>query len=438
MSENKIIQKTNEFGETYFYTKHKSGLEIYVIPKDFATNYAVFATRYGAIDNCFKTEGEDAFHEVPDGIAHYLEHKMFENEDGVDTFSRFAKYGASANAYTSSTMTAYLFSCTNHLEENLEILLDYVSKPYFTPENVEKERGIIAQEIRMYEDNPGSAIYYNLLQAMYEKHQTRVDVAGTVESIAKITPELLYDCYNTFYNLSNMTLCVSGRVDMQTVLSIADRILPEREPKAIYRHYHEEKPEVFQSRVEEAFEVSRPMFLLGIKDMNISEDAEIRMKKRVAMSILTDMLFGPTSDFAIDVYESGLVNGFDASYDHSFECSRIFLEGETDEPETFYQNFLAYLEEIRENGLSEEDFNRIKRATYASYIKVFDSTKLAREFTHMIHDECDPFAFGEAIKNATFHEVETLFEELFKEEYYAMSIVTPLETEESGKEDENE
>ena len=427
MLENQIIQKTNEFGESYFYTKHKSGLDIYVIPKDFATNYAVFATRYGAIDNCFKTEGEENFHEVPDGIAHYLEHKMFENEDGTDTFSRFAKYGASANAYTSSTMTAYLFSCTNHLKENLEILLDYVSKPYFTPENVEKERGIIGQEIRMYEDNPGSAIYYNLLQAMYEKHQTRVDVAGTVESIAKITPELLYDCYNTFYNFSNMTLCVSGRTDMQTVLSIADRILPAREPKAIYRHYHEEKPEVFKSRVTEAFEVSRPMFLLGVKDMDISEDAAVRMKKRVAMSILTDMLFGPTSSFAIDVYESGLVNGFEASYDHSLECSRIFLDGETDDPELFYQNFLAYLDEIREKGLCKDDFDRIKRATYASYIKVFDSTKLAREFTHMIHDECDPFEFGEAIKKAEFDEVKQLFQTLFKEEFYAMSIIVPME-----------
>ena len=412
--------------EHYFRFTHKSGLDVYVFPKKLSTTYAVFGTRYGSIDNCFRINGEGEYRSVPDGIAHYLEHKMFENEDGVDTFSRFAKYGASANAYTSATMTAYLFSCTKNLTENLEILLDYVSKPYFTPENVEKERGIIAQEIRMYEDNPGSAIYYNLLGAMYEKHQTRVDVAGTVESISEITPELLYDCYYTFYNFSNMTLCVSGRVDMDTVLEIADRTLPEREQKKIVRHYHEEGSSVYKKRVSAEFEVSRPMFLLGVKDMNISEDPQIRMKKRVAMSILTDMLFGPTSDFAIDVYESGLVNGFEASYDHSFDSSRIFLEGETDEPETVYDNFLAYLEEIRSEGLCEDDFNRIKRATYASYIKVFDSTKLAREFTHMIHDECDPFAFGEAIKNVMFAEVQALFEELFREDRYAMSVINPL------------
>ena len=421
-----IIQKTNTFGETYYYTKHKSGLDIYVIPKDFATNYAVFATKYGAIDNCFKIEGEADFHEVPDGIAHYLEHKMFENEDGVDTFSRFAEYGANANAYTSATMTAYLFSCTNHLKENLEILLDYVSKPYFTEENVNKERGIIGQEIRMYEDHPGSAIYYNLLRAMYEKHQTRIDVAGTVESIAEITPELLYDCYYTFYNFSNMTLCVSGRATMEEVLEIADRILPEREQKTIVRHYHDEPEAVYQTRVSAEFEVSRPMFLIGVKDMDISPDGDVRMKKRVAMSILTDMLFGPTSAFAIDVYESGLVNGFEASYDHSRDSSRIFLEGETDEPETVYEKFLAYLEENRKNGLKKEDFERIKRASYASYIKVFDSTKLAGEFTHMIHDDCDPFVFEEALKAVTFEEVSALFEALFKDDRYAMSVVNPL------------
>ena len=249
MNDKRITGRTTDFGEKYYYTKHKNGLEIYVIPKDFATSFAMFSTKYGAIDNCFKLEGEAEFHEVPDGIAHYLEHKMFENEDGVDTFSRFAKYGANANAFTSGTMTSYLFSCTEHLKENLEILLDYVSKPYFTPENVEKERGIIGQEIRMYEDNPGSAIYYNLLEAMYEKNQTRINVAGTVESIAEITPELLYDCYYTFYNFSNMTLCVSGRADMEMVLDAVDRILPEREQKTIVRNYYSEKPEVFKKRI---------------------------------------------------------------------------------------------------------------------------------------------------------------------------------------------
>ncbi len=422
-----IIEKTTDFGEKYYYARHKSGLDVYVIPKDFKTSFAMFSTKYGAIDNCFKLAGEEDFHEVPDGIAHYLEHKMFENEDGVDTFSRFAKYGANANAFTSGTMTSYLFSCTEHLRENLEILLDYVSKPYFTPENVEKERGIIGQEIRMYEDNPGSAIYYNLLEALYEKHQTRINVAGTIESIAKITPELLYDCYYTFYNFSNMTLCVSGRADMEMVLDVADRILPKREQKAIVRHYYEEKPEVCRKRIEAKFEVARPMFLIGVKDIDISPDGDARMKKKAQMGILVDMLFGSTSPFAIDVYESGLVNGFDAGFDHGRSSSMVYLEGETDDPEAVYAKFLSYLEENRKNGLSREDFERIQRASYASYLKMFDSTKLAQPFTYMIHDDCDPFDYGNAIRAVTFEEISALFDRLFHENYYAMSVVRPIE-----------
>ena len=422
-----IIEKTTDFGEKYYYARHKSGLDVYVIPKDFKTSFAMFSTKYGAIDNCFKLAGEEDFHEVPDGIAHYLEHKMFENEDGVDTFSRFAKYGANANAFTSGTMTSYLFSCTEHLRENLEILLDYVSKPYFTPENVEKERGIIGQEIRMYEDNPGSAIYYNLLEALYEKHQTRINVAGTIESIAKITPELLYDCYYTFYNFSNMTLCVSGRADMEMVLDVADRILPKREQKAIVRHYYEEKPEVCRKRIEAKFEVARPMFLIGVKDIDISPDGDARMKKKAQMGILVDMLFGSTSPFAIDVYESGLVNGFDAGFDHGRSSSMVYLEGETDDPEAVYAKFLSSLEENRKNGLSREDFERIQRASYASYLKMFDSTKLAQPFTYMIHDDCDPFDYGNAIRAVTFEEISALFDRLFHENYYAMSVVRPIE-----------
>ncbi len=420
-----IIEKKSDIGEKYYYTKHRSGLDIYVIPKDFATSYVVFSTKYGAIDNCFEIEGETGLHEVPDGIAHYLEHKMFENEDGIDTFSRFAKYGASANAFTTSNMTAYLFSCTNHLYENLEILLDYVSKPYFTPENVEKERGIIGQEIKMYEDDPSSAIYCNLMEAMFEKHQARVNVAGTIDSIAKITPELLYDCYYTFYNFSNMTLCISGRAEMDKVLALVDRILPEREQKKIIRHYHDEKPEVFKKRVSASFDVAKPMFLIGIKALT-SLEGKKRLFRNVAIAMLSDILFGSTSSFAIDVYESGLVNGFDAFASHGEGSSKIYLEGETDEPEVFYETFLAYIETMKKTGISREDFDRVKRASYASYIKLFDSTRLADEYTFTLREGYDLFDYGEALKAMTFEEVSALLPILFKEEYYAMSVVNPI------------
>ena len=233
---NITVKENARVGEKYYYAKHSSGLDIYLIPKKMSSAYALFCTRYGAVDNCFKLDGDAEFTRVPDGIAHYLEHKMFENEDGVDTFARFAKYGASANAFTSMDVTAYLFKCTENFGENLEILLAYVTSPYFTPETVEKEQGIIAQEIRGREDWPEIAQYMNLLRALYKDSQAKLNVAGTVESIREITAETLYKCYDVFYNLSNMFLCVSGDVTMEEIFAAADKILPMQEEKKIVRH----------------------------------------------------------------------------------------------------------------------------------------------------------------------------------------------------------
>ena len=211
--------------ERYYHIEHKSGLNIYVIPKKMSTSYALFATRYGGRDNCFRLEGEAEYTRVPDGIAHFLEHKLFESEDGTDTFERFARLGANANAYTTTDMTAYEFSCTENFDECLSVLLDFVTHPHFTDENVQKEQGIIAQEIRGGEDNPFRRVYYDMLNLLYQKDNVRIEVAGTVASIARITPEYLYRCYNTFYQLSNMALVVCGDVEYEKVISIADEQL---------------------------------------------------------------------------------------------------------------------------------------------------------------------------------------------------------------------
>ncbi len=217
-----LCMENKDLGEKCYFARHKSGLPIYVFPKKLSTYYAIFATRYGANDSCFAAKDGDPLLEVPDGIAHFLEHKMFESPDGEDAFFKFGKTGAYANAFTSSTMTAYLFSCTESFRESLEILLDFVQTPHFTRENVDKEMGIIAQEIRMYEDNPSSAMYRGLMQAMYREHPIRRSVAGTVESISEITPELLYACYRAFYHPENMALIVCGDVTAEEVLKIAE------------------------------------------------------------------------------------------------------------------------------------------------------------------------------------------------------------------------
>ena len=420
-----IVRENAAFGEKYYYTKHKSGLDIYVLPKKFSGSYALFSTRYGAIDNCFKLEGDKDFVKVPDGIAHYLEHKMFENEDGTDTFERFAKFGADANAFTSSEMTAYLFSCTEHFDENLEILLDYVTKPYFTPQTVQKEQGIIGQEIRMGEDNPNRALYYNLMEALYEKHQIKLNVAGTVESIAEITADLLYSCYRTFYNLSNMMLVISGDVTMEQVLKTADKVLPIQEEKKIVRKYEDEKPEVNKKRVVAQFPVARPMFMIGIKDPDVMSDTALRLKKSVAGEMLFDVLFGGTSEFAIDVFESGLVRGFGAGYELDHVYGMGTLHGETDDPEKVYDKFVSYVEEKKKTGVSREDFERVKRATYATLARWFDSTRVADNFTFLLHDGVDIFDYVEAAKNVRYEEMQPLLESLFDEKYYAMSVVEP-------------
>lgn len=425
MNEIKLYENS-ALGEKYYYTRHKSGLDIYVIPKKLTGSYALFSTRYGAIDNCFKLAEDKEFVKVPDGIAHFLEHKMFENEDGSDTFARFAKYGADANAFTSSEMTAYLFSCTEHFDENLEILLDYVTKPYFTPQTVEKEQGIIGQEIRMGEDNPGRALYYNLMEALYEKSQIKLNVAGTVESISHITADLLYSCYRTFYNLSNMMLVVSGDVTTEQVLKTADKILPTQEEKHIVRSYNDEKPEVNKKRVTAQFEVARPMFMLGIKDTNIGDTAEYRLGKMVAGDMLFSLLFGGTSEFSIDVYESGLVRNFRANYELDHVYGMGVLSGEADDPEEVYGKFVNYIEKKKKSGFKKEDFERIKRASYAGIAKMFDSTRVANTFTYLRHDDIDIFDYVEAAKNVRFEDMMPLMNELFDEKYYAMSIIEPI------------
>ncbi|MBQ9746617.1 MAG: insulinase family protein [Clostridia bacterium] len=426
-----IITKENaHIGEKYYYVKHSSGLDIYVIPKKLSSAYALFCTRYGAVDNCFRLEGEAEFTRVPDGIAHYLEHKMFENEDGVDTFSRFAKYGASANAFTSMDVTAYLFKCTENFSENLSILLDYVTHPYFTPENVQKEQGIIAQEIRGRDDWPEMVQYTNLLSALYERSQTKLNVTGTVESIAQIDAETLYKCYEVFYNLSNMFLCISGDVSLDEVLAVADRMLPAEEEKKIERCYEKEGREVVKKYVEEKFEVAKPMFLLGLKDCFESGDPREKQKRTLTMQLAAETLFGYSSEFAVDVYESGLIDELEAEYHSGITGAQFLFGGETDDVESAIAKFKKYMEQTKQTGLDAEAFERARRMKYASFVRSFESTNIAETFSMSLIKGIDWFDTGDIIAEITLEEANALVRELFDERYYAVSVINPIEKEE--------
>lgn len=428
------VKESKLLEEKHYHFKHKSGLNVYVIPKKMTTSYAIFATEYGAIDNKFKLAGEKEFTCVPDGIAHFLEHKMFECENGIDAFELYSATGANANAFTSNTVTAYIFSCTERFYDSLEILLDFVTHPYFTAKTVEKEQGIIGQEIKMYEDHPGSRLFRELMKALYKKNKIRIGVAGTVESIAEITAEILYKCYNTFYNLNNMTLAICGDVDVNKVEKICDKQLDKAEKIEIVRDYEadDEPNEVYKKRAVCTLNVSKPLFAIGIKDNFIPKDARERCKKAYATEILDEMLFSQSSEFYSTLYAKNLIaqdlsSGCELSKHYSFNM----ISSESSSPEEVYSYFVDYIERKKKDGLDKEEFELAKRTVYASNIKSFDSTdEIGNNFIFNIMDGFDILDAPEIIDSITFEYVCDILKNGFKEEYYAMSVVNPLEKEE--------
>ena len=303
MQEHRINSTT---GEELFYTKHKSGLDIYIIPKkNYSKSYAIFGTKYGSVDSEFVVPGETEMTSVPDGIAHYLEHKMFDQPDGSNVFDKFSKYGGNANAFTSFNMTAYLFSATANFKENLETLLDYVQSPYFTEESVQKEQGIIGQEIRMYDDNGGWKLFFNLINCLYREHPVKKEIAGTIESISHITADYLYKCYNTFYNLSNMALVIIGDIDTSETLKTIERAIKKVEPftEEIKKVYPNEPDEIAQSYSEQSLSVAMPLFMIGFKDTDTGFDGEKLLKKEIEVEILMKMLFGKSSRIYKKLYD---------------------------------------------------------------------------------------------------------------------------------------
>ena len=364
--------KSDRVGDRYYEVKHPSGLRIFVYPKEQNNStYAVFGTRYGSVDTTFKRSDESEACTVPAGIAHYLEHKLFESEDG-DAFARYAKTGANANAYTSFDVTCYLFSCTENVYESLEILLDFVQSPYFTEQTVQKEQGIIGQEIRMYDDDPQWRVMFNLLEALYHKHPVKVDIAGTVESIAQITPELLYRCYHTFYNLNNMVLCVAGNVELNKVLDLCDRMLKPSAPVEIERIFEEEPREVVKPRVEQKLSVVTPLFELGFKENAVSR----RTTKELAETeILLELMASDASPLFRRLLDAGLVNESSFGYEY-FEgpgYASIIFSGESKDPDRVAEEIRAEADRLRREGIDREAFQRAKKALYGRNIAALNS-----------------------------------------------------------------
>ncbi|MBY2656663.1 insulinase family protein, partial [Clostridioides difficile] len=364
--------------EEVYYEKLQNGLDVYFMPKrGFMKKYAILATNYGSNDLEFVPIGEDKKIRVNEGIAHFLEHKMFEQPDGGDAFDKFSKLGVNANAFTNFTMTAYLFSATENFYESLEHLIDYVQTPYFTDENVEKEKGIIAQEIKMYNDDPDWNVYFNCLKAMYVNYPARIDIAGTVDSIYKITKEELYKCYNTFYNPGNMALFVVGDLDVEKVIDVtkkSNNYKVDRLSKSIERFYPEEPESVKEKEVIEKFPISMPMFNIGFKDSNVGLKGKELLCKEIVTDILVGMLFKKGSKLYEDLYMQGLINenfgaGFSSQVDYAFSI----IAGDSKEPKKVKEIILDYIEKSKKEGLSKEEFERTKKKKIGSFIKCFDS-----------------------------------------------------------------
>ncbi|MCL2098823.1 MAG: insulinase family protein [Oscillospiraceae bacterium] len=424
--------ENKKIDEKYYYIDHESGLDIYIIPKNHTSTYALFATKYGSVDNIFKLEGEEEFTHVPEGISHFLEHKMFENEDGVDTFKKYAETGASANAYASFDRTCYLFSVADNgenFDKSLEILLEFVSRPYFTEQTVKKEQGIIAQEIRMYEDEPGWQVYFQMLANMYQKHSIRLDICGTDESIAKITADILYKCYNTFYNLGNMALCISGDVTPEQVKKTADKILKKTAPAPVERYKYDEPEAVLQNYTEKKLKVSRPLFCIGLKDSEVGLFGRDLLKKSKELGILSEMLFSKSSEFFTRMYNAGKIdNSFGVGNVSLPEYGYMVHEGEADNPQEIFDEIMKEYEEKIKNGLSREDFELCKRRFYAWSITTFDSTSsIANAFVSGLFAGCDLLDIPEIVAGITFEDVENRLKKLFKRENFVLSVVNPLD-----------
>lgn len=420
--------KSERIGDKYFEVKHSSGLKIFIYPKENnSSTYAVFGTKYGSIDMCFKTSEQNEPDKVPAGIAHYLEHKLFESEDG-DAFERYAKTGASANAYTSFDATCYLFSCTENVYESLEILLDFVQSPYFTEQTVQKEQGIIGQEIRMYDDDPQWRVLFNLLGALYQTHPVKTDIAGTVESIAKITPDLLYQCYNTFYNLNNMALGIAGNVDVNKVLELCDKMLKPSKSVSVDRIFEKEPEEILKNRVEQKLSVAAPIFELGFKEA--AGKNRLTVKEMAETEILLNFLASDASPLFRRLLDAGLINQSSFSYEY-FEgpgYATVIFSGESKNPDAVADEIKQEIARVRESGLDATAFERSKKAVYGRIISSFNSVDyLANSMVSDAFSDRDVFSYLDSVAAADLDSVQNRLKTQLKPEYSALSVVKPLD-----------
>lgn len=422
----KIIE-SSKIKEKAYIEQLENGLTVIIIPKNNTKKkYIIWGTHFGSIDNRFimpKTE-EEVF--IPDGVAHFLEHKMFEQPNGTNSLDTLMALGIDANAYTTNDHTAYLFECTNHFEEGLNELMDYVQHPYFTDENVEKEKGIIGQEINMYDDDPGWRLYINAMNCLYKENPIKIDIAGSIESISKITPDVLYKCYNTFYHPSNMTMVACGDFKPEKLLEeIKKRLDPKESQGEIKRIYPPKENSINQNLQIDKMEVSTPIFMIGYKD--IENQNKESVKKHIAIEILLNMIIGKSSELYQKCYDQGLLlaePGLD--YEFSSEYAHILISGTSKDPQKIDEEITNTIEQMKKNGIDQEHFERIRRKVYGDYVVEYNSVgDVARMFLADTMKGIHSFDYIEQFETVTKEYAQNILKTIFKPENKILSIVKP-------------
>ena len=414
-------------GEEVFHTTLPNGLPVYIVPKkDFLRKYALFATRYGGMDMRFEKDGQ--WLDTPAGIAHYLEHKMFDTEDG-NALQELAKNGAEPNAFTSNAITCYYFDATDKFYESLEILLSFVSIPYFTDESVQKEQGIIGQEIGMIEDNPEWQVYKQLMQALYHTSPARTPVAGSVESISHITAQTLYDCHKAFYTPANMCLVVVGDVKPERIIAAANQILPAKSGPLIRRDYGaEEELTAAEHFVTAAMEVSMPTFLVGFK-CPPQHGGEEQHRFTAIGELTCDVLMGESSPLYARLYAEGLINGsFGAAFDLLPGASYVYAGGDSKDPQAVAEAILAEARRLVSEGVDGDYYRRVVNANFGAALKALNSFEsIAVSMAEGCFQGYDPYRFPEVYDSITVEDVLDFLRRNMTRDHMALSVITPKE-----------
>ncbi len=411
--------------EKLYVEKLENGLTVMIIPKKgIQKKYIIWGTNYGSNDSTFIVPGDTEITEVPKGVAHFLEHKMFEQENGRNSLDVLTSLGVNANAYTTNNHTAYLYECTDNFYEALDEFMDYVQHPYFTDENVEKEKGIIGQEIMMYDDYPDWKVYLNALECMYHKNPVKLDITGTIETISKIDKEILYKCYNTFYNPSNMAMVISGDFEPEKLLEeIKRRLIDSKSNGEIKRIFEDEPREIVKEKSEQKMEVSRPLYTIGIKDIPAEEKEKV--KKHISIEILLNILIGSSSELYKKLYEMG--NSYSVpgiEYEFGKDYAYILISGQSNNPEELNDLFKEQIKKFIDNGIDNQDFERTRKMIYGEYIKEYnDVTSISRMFLSDYFKGINSFDYLEEINTINVEYLNQVLKDVFNEKNMILSVV---------------